>query len=125
MRGKNVFLSALACLGIVSGISGERVLAEDHDIVKFPPKLKMPTDEEWDEKTKRVQEKLNKRMNEMSNDYPGIREDDVYLHEYFKIAGCSTDDLKAKIDAGIARILKNGTCETITKNDFASSIYGG
>ena len=35
------------------------------------------------------------------------------------------DDLKAKINAGIAKILEDGTYDTITKAYFASSIYGG
>lgn len=35
------------------------------------------------------------------------------------------DALKAKINAGIAKILADGTYETITKGYFASSIYGG
>lgn len=35
------------------------------------------------------------------------------------------DDLKAKINAGIAAILADGTYEAITKTYFASSIYGG
>jgi polar amino acid transport system substrate-binding protein len=35
------------------------------------------------------------------------------------------DELKAKINAGIAKILADGTYETITKGYFASSIYGG
>ncbi len=35
------------------------------------------------------------------------------------------DELKAKINAGIAKILEDGTYEAITKNYFASSIYGG
>jgi polar amino acid transport system substrate-binding protein len=35
------------------------------------------------------------------------------------------DDLKAKINAGIAKILEDGTYDTITKGYFASSIYGG
>ena len=35
------------------------------------------------------------------------------------------DELKAKINAGIAKILEDGTYEAITKGYFASSIYGG
>ena len=35
------------------------------------------------------------------------------------------DDLKAKFNAGIAKILEDGTYEAIGKNYFASSIYGG
>ena len=34
------------------------------------------------------------------------------------------DELKAKINAGIAKILEDGTYDAITKNYFASSIYG-
>jgi polar amino acid transport system substrate-binding protein len=35
------------------------------------------------------------------------------------------DELKAKINAGIAAILADGTYEAFTKNYFVSSIYGG
>lgn len=35
------------------------------------------------------------------------------------------DDLKAKFNAGIAKILADGTYETVSKPYFASSIYGG
>ena len=35
------------------------------------------------------------------------------------------DALKAQINAGIAKILKDGTYDALTKNYFASSIYGG
>ncbi|WP_434063224.1 transporter substrate-binding domain-containing protein [Gemmobacter denitrificans] len=35
------------------------------------------------------------------------------------------DDLKAKFNAGIAKVLSDGTYETISKPYFASSIYGG
>ena len=35
------------------------------------------------------------------------------------------EELKAKLNAGIAKILEDGTYETITKGYFASSIYGG
>lgn len=35
------------------------------------------------------------------------------------------DDLKAKINAGIAKVIADGTYDAITKNYFASSIYGG
>lgn len=35
------------------------------------------------------------------------------------------DDLKAKLNAAIAAIIADGTYEAITKNYFASSIYGG
>lgn len=35
------------------------------------------------------------------------------------------EELKAKINAGISKILEDGTYEAITKNYFASSIYGG
>ena len=35
------------------------------------------------------------------------------------------DELKAKINAGIAKVLEDGTYDAITKNYFASSIYGG
>ena len=35
------------------------------------------------------------------------------------------DELKAKINAGIAKVLEDGTYEAITKTYFASSIYGG
>ena len=35
------------------------------------------------------------------------------------------DDLKAKFNAGIAKVLEDGTYEAISKPYFASSIYGG
>ena len=35
------------------------------------------------------------------------------------------DELKAKINAGIAKVIADGTYDTITANYFASSIYGG
>lgn len=35
------------------------------------------------------------------------------------------DDLKAKFNAGIAKVLQDGTYEAISKPYFASSIYGG
>ena len=35
------------------------------------------------------------------------------------------DDLKAKFNAGIAKVLEDGTYETVSKPYFASSIYGG
>lgn len=35
------------------------------------------------------------------------------------------DELKAKLNAGIAKILEDGTYDAITKTYFASSIYGG
>ena len=35
------------------------------------------------------------------------------------------EELKAKINAGIAKVIADGTYDTITANYFASSIYGG
>ncbi len=35
------------------------------------------------------------------------------------------DELKAKINAGIAKVIADGTYDSITANYFASSIYGG
>ena len=35
------------------------------------------------------------------------------------------DELKAKFNAAIAKILEDGTYDAFTKNYFASSIYGG
>jgi polar amino acid transport system substrate-binding protein len=35
------------------------------------------------------------------------------------------DDLKAKFNAGIAKVLEDGTYDAISAPYFASSIYGG